>query len=485
MNCSRNKFEPYNKDESSQLQQSFVTDICPNGAANFPTCTTTAFGNCVNGNSNPPACTTGGSSKCGNGAVDYPTCSLTSTGSCVNGTVNPPDCNSFAGNNNCSNGATNYPKCDIINTSCSNGSTNFPICDNNNTCPNGAVNPPNCTTTKSNICIDGSTNPPICDNGTGTSCSNSAVNAPNCTVDINNKCVNGNTNPPDCTIAPVARVFDVIENISGSLSAYSVKIDMQFNEADIHQKGAIFLFGILGSRIIVCTNPCTPNSTWKEWNNAIYDWSTTGLRTEVGVSSSGIEGLQTILNMVSFDATTLGGYKIYAGYGKGNDVNSAINEMLGFRSTSLPNGRYLEVLTVPTQNRNITIAGPGGSSPGPLTSYNLWTFMHPSYLDYGKPGYFFITAQDSTNTQRFVYRQKSLGVYEWVVWDGTIAGLANNYYKYDPTIKNEEFQFINGNVSAYSGWKVYSGYGNGTSAIDAANDCFNNSKFNVTPFTLN
>jgi hypothetical protein len=317
---------------------------------------------------------------------------------------------------------------------------------------------------------------------------NGGVNYPDCTITSKGLCVNGNTNPPDCNIAPVTviRVFDVFENISGALSSYTVKIDMEFNEADIYQKGAIFLFAQLGTRTMVCANPCTPTSQWKEWNGAIYDWSTTGLRANVGVSNSGVEGRQTILNMVSFDATTLGGYKIYAGYGKGNDVTAAINEMLGYRSSSLPSGRFMEVLTVPIQNRSITITGPSGGSPGPLTSYNLYANIYPSYLDYGKSGYFYIYAHNLDNTQQYLYKIKPDYTYEWVLWDKTETMLANSYFKYDTSIKNESFQFItNLDVTPFAGWYIYAGYGNGLTPLDAAKDALNNLKFNNgAPFII-
>jgi len=408
---------------------------------------------------------------------------------CPNGATNYPACNNNAGNS-CPNGAVNYPTCSVdANNTCLNGATNPPPCNNSSAmlCPNGAANYPTCTTTVDNLCINGATNPPTCNDSGSSTCINGGVNFPDCTITSKGACVNGNTNPPDCNVAPVTviRVFDVIENISGALYSYSVKIDMEFNEADIHQKGAIFLFAQLGSRTIVCTNPCTSTSQWKEWNGAIYDWSTSGLRANVGVTSGGVEGRQTVLSMVSFDATTLGGYKVYAGYGKGNDVTAAINEMLGYRSSSLPSGRYMEVLTVPIQNRTISITGPGGGSPGPLTNYNLYANIAPSYLDYGKPGYFYITIHDPGNTVRYFYRQKASGGYEWVLWDGTVAGLGASYFKYDPLIKNEYFQFVtNLDVTAFKGWYVYAGYGNGLSTSDAANDCINNSKFNATPFIV-
>lgn len=447
-NCARTKFEPYSA-PSTKLNGSNV-EICSNGASNYPTCTTTTLGSCVNGNTNPPACTTGGNSSCSNGAVNYPTCSLTSSNTCINGTYNPPDCNSF---------------------------------NSNMTCPNGAVNYPDCTVTSSNICINGATNPPTCDIGGSAVCSNGASNYPDCTTDANNICLNGSNDPPACVASPVSRVFDVIKKVSGSLSSYSVSIDMQFNEADINKKGAIFLVAQTANTFLVCTNPCTKDSAWKEWSNTTYDWSVSGLKTNVGVASNGVVGLQTVLKGL-FDVTPYGGFKLYAGYGLGNTVNTAINEMLGYRSASLPNGRYLEVLTIPIQNLSISITGPKGGSPGSMTNYDLWANIAPSYLDYGKPGFYFVVAYDATNTPKKIYRQVSTGVYEWVDWSGTAATAGSNYYKYDLQIKNESFNIFKGDISVAAGWSVYAGYGNGNNSIEAANDCFNNLKFNTNPFIV-
>lgn len=405
-NCSRTKFESSNV-PSTKLNGSSI-NICANGAANYPTCTTTVLGTCINGNTNPPSCTTGGDSICTNGAVNYPNCTMLSDNTCVNGAVNPPDCD-LSASAVCSNGATNYPVC---------------------------------------------------------------------TIDTNNICLNGSNDPPLCVAAPAAGVFDIVKKVSGPVSSYNVSIDMQLNSADLNKKGAIFLVAYTGSTYLVCTNPCTKDSVWKAWNNTNYDWSVSGLKTNVGVT-----GYQSVFKGL-LDVTPYGGFKIYAGYGIGNTVNAAINEMLSYRSANLPNGRFLEVLTVPMQNRSISITGPNGGSPGSLTNYDLWANIAPSYLDYGKPGFYFVIAHDPTNTHKKIYKQVSTGVYEWVDWNGSAITAGSSYYKYDLQIKNESFNIYKGNISVAAGWSVYAGYGSGANSFDAANDCLNNQKYNLSPFIV-
>ncbi|MCM2338933.1 MAG: hypothetical protein NDI62_00545 [Burkholderiales bacterium] len=71
-----------------------ITNKCPNGATNYPSCTTNPDGTCVNGKTNPPRCDSSGPKICSNGATNYSLCTTYSDGTCVNGNTNPPICTS-------------------------------------------------------------------------------------------------------------------------------------------------------------------------------------------------------------------------------------------------------------------------------------------------------------------------------------------------------------------------------------------------------
>jgi len=371
-------------------------------------------------------------------------------------------------------------------------------------CPNGAIDYPKCKLNFFQKCIDGSTNPPDCTTGSTDpqqTCTNEATNPPACTLNTEGACLIGATNPPECTQLPScdngaldyptctsftsAGQFDVVATKSGPLSAFNIEIKMDFNEADKTKKGALFIVAQSDKKTFVCTNPCSGN-TWKEWtgDNAV-DWSISGIRDQVGISTTGLSGLQTILKN-KFDITSLGGYVVYAGYGVGDSVFSAINEMLSYRSSALPTGRFIDAFTVPVQKLSVSLTGPSGGPAGPVTNLDLWAQISPSSADYGKPGYYFVMAKNPDDTIKLMYGyNSSTSKYEWSNWDGNVASITSNMaYKSDSSIKNEFFQVVKGNVSDYKGWYVYAGYGNGATISEAANDCLTNNKFNLTPFIV-
>lgn len=376
----------------------------------------------------------------------------------------------------------------------------------NGICANGATNSPLCTTNFFGNCINGSTNPPECSTDTA-ACLNGAVNAPECTLAEDGSCLTGALNPPECTTYATCENgaidypacsqlngggsgFDVIVSKSGALSNYSVQIKMDFNAADITQQGAIFLVaqkkkpGTQELMTYVCVKPCSKDTDWKDFtNDPNVDWSISGLKAQVGVTGT-VQGLQTIYSRIR-DITALGGTTIYAGYGLGNTVYNAINEMLSYRSPTLPDGRFLEALTIPVQNMAFTLSGPKGGSPGSLASYDLWAGIAPSSADYGKAGYFFILAQNSTKTISKLYRYVSGGQPQWVDWDGNPNNLGDKFYKSDSAIKNEFFSLYKGNATDYVGWSIYVGYGIGSNPTEAGIDCMNSKKYNVAnPFVV-
>lgn len=196
-----------------------------------------------------------------------------------------------------------------------------------------------------------------------------------CVVDsYQGTCSNGiptYTHQPVTTSCAPQTVFNIISTVSGALSNYSVKIDMTFNSADNNSAGAIFLVAAINSQYYVCTNGCI-NNQWVLFNSNsnTSDWSLSGLKSAVGVSNSGTTGSQTIYNYAS-DLTSVGGAEVYAGYGLGNSTSAALTEMMNYRSTYFPSGRFIKVMTVPYQNRSISINGPNNSSPGSISNYNL------------------------------------------------------------------------------------------------------------------
>lgn len=375
---------------------------------------------------------------------------------------------------------------------------NFDNTDNG-ICANGATNSPHCTTNFFGNCINGGANPPECTLD-AMACTNEAANSPQCTLATDGRCITGALNPPECTTYPACENgatdyptctqfsggFDVEATKSGLLSKYSIQIKMAFNSEDINKQGAIFLVaqkkkpGTQDLLTYVCVKPCSNDSDWKLWTgDSSVDWSISGLKPQLGVSGA-TTGLQTIYSRVG-DATSLGGYKVYAGYGLGNSVFNAIGEMLAYRSASAPDGRFLEALTIPAQNMSFSLGGPQGGSPGALSNYNLWAGISPSSEDYGKAGYFFVLAQNSNKTVNKLYR----GASGWVDWDGNANTLGDKFYKGDSAIKNEFFSIYNGNAADYAGWYIYVGYGIGLNPAEAGIDCINSKKFNQSyPFIV-
>jgi len=274
-----------------------------------------------------------------------------------------------------------------------------------------------------------------------------------------------------------ATSFDVRGTMSGSLSAYQVKVDMSFDTQDVTKKGGYYLFAIVNSTILVCVNGCTTGE-WTKWTGSAGSaaWSFAGLKAPLSGSNDG--SLRNIFNF-SGDVTALGGLELYAGYGIGNTEAEAIADMVNFRSSKFSNGRYLKVTTVPYQYRSISINGPSNSSPGSLSNYNLNAYIYPDYRDYGQAGYFFVVAHDPSNNYVIYRFNSSKGVYEWVAWDKNVNSLSDKYYKYDSAIKNEVFNIIKGDVTPYKGWTVYVGYGLGSSASAAAQDLMNNGKLSA------
>jgi len=386
----------------------------------------------------------------------------------------------------------------------SNGDTGALSSNNNGEiCANGAINPSKCTVNFFNMCVNGNTNPPDCTVGaTSDTCTNNATDYPKCMLASDGTCIAGATNPPLCTVyascangamdypgctPPTAGVFDVIVTQSGVLSNLKLQIQMAFNESDINKKGAIFLVGQkprpenpLELQTFVCTNPCS-DSSWVEWNNSPdVDWSMSGIKNQVGAG-----GLQTIYNKTG-DLTALGGSTIYAGYGIGETAYNAVNEMLAYRSASLPGGRFLQLLTIPVQKMGFTLSGPSGGSPGALATYDLWAHISPSSADYGQAGYFFVMAKNPTGTIVKMYHLNTTSnKYEWVDWDGNVNNLGDKFYKKDTAIKNEFFSVFKDDATPFIGWSVIVGYGLGDNATDAGNDCINKKKFNNPGFVIN
>lgn len=370
--------------------------------------------------------------------------------------------------------------------------------DPGNRCTNGAVNDI-CTVDLFNRCINKNDNPPTCTDGTDPAdnlCLNGALK-PDCILKPDNTCANLATNPPDCTqlqkcdngaidyptcSPPNARVFNVTLTKSGTLSEMNIKIDLELNDADYAKSGAIFIFAKLDNKIMVCKNPCSSN-IWEEWQGDLTakDWSATGFRTTLEINPLNTSGIETILNG-KFDVTTLGGYSLYVGYGLGSDVSSAVNDMINFRSTTLPEGRFMHLFDVTKQAMDFKF-----SASGTLTNYNLTAFVYPSYLDYGKPGYFFVyttNPNDPAHPSFFYYYNSTTSNYEWKLWDGKMESVVA--FNSDAAIMNESIPVVtNTNLTDYKDWPVVIGYGLGSDIISAATDCLNNKKNNSSnPFIV-
>lgn len=333
-------------------------------------------------------------------------------------------------------------------------------------------------------------------------CANGAANAPLCTVNFFGNCINGNTSPPDCGTGGTFsscngelllddpncnKELNVFVSYSGPLSKYNLQIKMNFNPADNDKSGAIFFVAQKPKPenkaellTLFCTNPCNDNS-WKEWNgDSTVDWSVSGLKPQIGAL-----GLQAVYNKIG-DFTSLGGFKILVGYGVGSSVGASVSEMLNYRSVAYPQGRFIEALRISEQNMSFSFSGPSGGSYGSLKNYDLWVSIAPSSVDYSLAGYLFVIAQDPSGQVHKAYRFNSAtSAYEWVDWDGNSNSLGDKFLKYDSAIKNEFFSIYKGDATGYKDWKLYVGYGIGSNAVGAGNDCINNKKFNEkNPFII-
>lgn len=451
LNCAGQKYVSPNALEN-KLEE-FSLSSCGNGAYN-PSggCTINSESKCLNLAEDPPNCKTNAASICMNGGTLESNCTLSSTGACVMGGI-PPDCHSTADITNPNNPSSSSP------VDCSNPfSSGKPECSK--------TEPPT---------SDGSTpivyQPPA--SGETSTCKDPLAVPPSCLVGKDGLCRNGNTNPPECTQVPTVSVFDVFVESSGVLSSKNVKISMSFDQADIGKTGGTYL--ILkqsNGSILVCTNPCTPTSTWVKWDENINskDWTISGL-TPIPSSKT------TVINS-SFDLTSLGGSVVYAGYGIGSTSKEAIQNMFNHKTASRPYGYYEEVLTIPKQEVSFDITG-----TGTLLNYYINAIVTPSYLDYGKPGYFFVYVANpnSATPEEYLWSYNdSLKKYEWIKWDGKAESA--KAYKYDPAIKNEAITIVsNFDVTPYKNWKVVVGYGLGNDVVTAAKDCLDNGKHNGNP----
>ncbi len=213
------------------------TNVCANGASDYPTCTP------------PPV-------NCTNGATNYPTCTLNNGGSCVNGDIDPPACVTPAPNA-CTNGATDPGKC----TTCP---TNQ--CLLNNVCTSGSGSTCSATGNLVNSC---GFLVKACANGCTTDSSGNGVCKANVATDNLSLTVNPThvQSGGSCTIFWDVQGADSCKLDGVGISNYSIPLDSSGSGTGSKQGGALnssatyTLNCTQGSASTIKTSTCTVTPT--------------------------------------------------------------------------------------------------------------------------------------------------------------------------------------------------------------------------------
>lgn len=164
----------------------------------------------------------------------------------------------------------------------------------------------------------------------------------------------------------------------------------------------------------------------------------------------------TFFNFSSVDLVELGGSELFAGYGVGSNVSAAVNEMLAYRDTSHPNGRYNRVMQVPSQETSIAIVTNGTAE----SNFTATATVLVRQADYNKEGYFFIAAR----TPEPPVGTANPPPPTWFLYDGT------TWTEYTPgviktvgakqALKNKTLSLsYNAKTKDVAGWWLYAGYG--------------------------
>ncbi|HPI39843.1 MAG TPA: hypothetical protein PLJ21_03515 [Pseudobdellovibrionaceae bacterium] len=113
------------------------------------------------------------------------------------------------------------------------------------------------------------------------------------------------------------------------------------------------------------------DKSWKEWPQSVVG-------TQMPTSPTSYPYL--MLSVPTSDLTSLGGWEIKSGYGRGPDVQTAFNEMLSV-------GRINSMITINTQAFSASISGLPTTQIFSNTSYSVEFKLNPRSSEYGAPGY--------------------------------------------------------------------------------------------------
>jgi hypothetical protein len=260
--------------------------------------------------------------------------------------------------------------------------------------------------------------------------------------------------------------FRIIANVSSNaVYSYNVSLAIDLNAGDISTAAPkyVFLVGEINGMLHVYS----PIS--KKW--VVYSDQLNMAQYSLALPTNMSQFPFTFYDLANADLVGLGGSKFFAGYGIGSAPSAAAAEMLSFRDSRHPNGRYDFFYEVPKQGHAVNIQVSSQSSPAKVSA-TASVFVR--YESYNQTGFFFFAAQDPTT--------KTILLYDGTTWQPTtsnasISGLTQ--------LSNRTFTMVaDVSLSAVAGWNLFAGYGVGATSSAAFQHLLDNKLYNQSPYVI-
>lgn len=269
-----------------------------------------------------------------------------------------------------------------------------------------------------------------------------------------------------CNSAAVSE-FNINSQITtSSFYNYSGKFLIRVNEQDISSNKSAFLVVSINN-VLYVYNFKTSQFVDKSKITSFADYGLT-------LPTDECQYPYQIFEFKNADLTAFGGSVIYAGYGVGGTADLAVNDMMSFKDSRHPTGRYLELFKVPEQPASVNFINIGYEDTQLDGTANI--FVRSS--DYNKNGYYFLAANSSDQLIWFLYTGTM-----WVKYDGNNFASVGGMQK----LKNQSINFTaDVTNSQLAGFKLYAGYAVGENIAQAFNAFVANSQNsrNTVPYIL-
>lgn len=273
------------------------------------------------------------------------------------------------------------------------------------------------------------------------------------------------------TITPTGNGdFNLAGTISGSsLAAAKFSSTIRIDSAHLSKNGAFFLVAALNGKFY-CFQSTSQFALCDLTSPRSYSGESVVRLDADGSASTPVQQVYT------GDFIPVGGAKVYLGYGVGNSVLEAFNEMMAYKSSSYT-GRWNEIANIGFSPDVLRVAGPTGGSFGSIiTSISINAFIQPEFSSdpshryYGQNGYRFILVQ---HKGRNFFRVKNDSQPFKSIEGPDFTGAS-----YDGLTSLKYFNQLiyQGNATGYAGALVYVGYGFGSNETEAVQWALNNKK---------